>query len=241
VSAADAGHQLSVVVTETPAGHEAETAASAGYEVQSGTFTAGTPSIGGTASVGSTLTASAGNWSPTPALVGYQWLRDGQPITGATSSTYAVTAGDAGHKISVVVRASAPGMETASATSQTVSIATPAAAASTSTESATTKKAAGGSTGTKAGGKLSIVKKPRIAGKGKVGGKLTVSKGTWSVKPASVEYQWLRDGKAIAGATHVSFKVTQADAGATLSVRVTASAPGHGKVTVTTAKVRMAH
>jgi hypothetical protein len=237
VAAADAGHQLSVEVTEAPAGPGAETAVSAAYEVEPGTFNTGSPTISGTPAVGSTLTATAGNWSPTPALVGYQWLRDGQPITGATGSTYAVTAADAGHQISVVVRASAPGIETASATSQTVSIATPTA----STEVATTKKATGGSTGNKSGAKLSPVKKPRIAGADKVGGTLRVSEGTWSVKPASLEYQWLRDGKAIAGATHASFKVTQADAGATLSVRVTASAPGHGKATVTTAKVRPAN
>jgi Domain of unknown function (DUF2341) len=237
VAAGDAGRQLSVEVTEAPAGAGTETAVSAAYEVQPGTFTPGSPTISGSAAVGSTLSASGGNWSPTPALVGYQWLRDGQPIAGATGSTYAVTAGDGGHQISVVVRASAPGIETASATSSAVSIPTPAPA--TPIEGATTKKAPGGNQ-KPAATKLSIVKKPRIVGAHRVGGKLTVGTGTWSVKPASVTYQWLRDGKAIPGATHPSFKVTPADAGATISVRVTASAPGSGKATGASAKVRLA-
>ena len=60
VAAADAGHQLSVQVTETPAGVGTETAVSAAYEVQAGTFAPGSPSIGGNDAVGSTLTASGG-------------------------------------------------------------------------------------------------------------------------------------------------------------------------------------
>src|SRR5262249_59066439 len=82
VAAGDAGHQLSVEVTETPAGGAAVSATSAAYEVEAGTFTAGTPTIGGTDAVGSTLTASGGNWSPTPALLGYQRPRDPPPIPG---------------------------------------------------------------------------------------------------------------------------------------------------------------
>jgi hypothetical protein len=107
------------------------------------------------------------------------------------------------------------------------------------TDRATTEKAGAG-TKKAAPKKLALVKKPWVSGSRRVGGKLTVSAGTWSVKPASIAYQWLRDGKPIAGATHASYTVARADAGASLSVRLTASAPGHGKVTVTSAKVRLA-
>ncbi|HEY0277811.1 MAG TPA: DUF2341 domain-containing protein [Solirubrobacterales bacterium] len=237
IAPGDAGHQLSVEVTEEPAGVGPETALSAAAEVQAATFAPGTATIGGTAAVGSTLSASPGDWSPTPAQVTYQWLRDGAPIAGATSATYAVTAGDAGHAIGVTVRVASPGFEAASATSATVLIPTPAPALPVG--GTTTKNGAGGKR-KPAPANLSIVKKPRIVGAGKVGGKLTASSGSWNVKPASVSYQWLRGGKAIKGATHPTYKVTKADAGATLSVKVTASAPGSGKVTVTSAKVRLA-
>lgn len=44
-----------------------------------------------------------------PISVGYRWLRDGQPITGAIQSTYRVVAADRGHKIWAQVTAAAPG------------------------------------------------------------------------------------------------------------------------------------
>ncbi len=47
----------------------------------------------------------------------YQWLRDGEPIEGATGATYLVTADDRGARISVVVTANAPGYESASSES----------------------------------------------------------------------------------------------------------------------------
>jgi len=47
----------------------------------------------------------------------YQWLRDGEPIEGATGATYLVTADDAGSRISVAVTASAEGFEPTTSTS----------------------------------------------------------------------------------------------------------------------------
>ncbi|HEY4094539.1 MAG TPA: DUF2341 domain-containing protein [Baekduia sp.] len=303
VVAADAGRQLSVKVTEAPSGVGSESAVSAAYEVQSGTFTPGAPAIGGRGVIGATLSAAAGNWSPSPSAVGYQWLRDGQAIAGATFSTYVVAAADGGHQISVVVRATAPGIETASATAPAIGIA-PASVAATSAPSVTGTSSVGstvmasagawsatlstvsyqwlldgariaGATGKSykipasaagrklsieitveaagyapttvtsaavkvADGKLSVVKKPLIHGAHRVGAKLTVRAATWRVKPKKLAYQWLRNGKAIHGATRASFKVVRADRGATISVRLTATAAGYAKATVTTAKVKVA-
>ncbi len=54
--------------------------------------------VSGTAIVGNTLTALlATGWSAT----GYQWLRDGSAISGATSSTYVLQSADGGHAVSV--------------------------------------------------------------------------------------------------------------------------------------------
>ncbi|GAA1703261.1 ExeM/NucH family extracellular endonuclease [Microcella alkalica] len=51
------------------------------------------------------------------AELAYQWLRDGEPIEGATGATYRVTADDAGARIAVVATANAPGYESASSES----------------------------------------------------------------------------------------------------------------------------
>lgn len=54
----------------------------------------------GTPGVGNTLTAVlATGWTAT----GYQWKRDGTPISGATSTTYTLVTADAGHLITLTV------------------------------------------------------------------------------------------------------------------------------------------
>ncbi len=66
--------------------------------------TISTATISGTPTVGQTLSAvSAGvTGTPTPSE-SYQWLRDGQPIPGATSATYVVQASDYSHALSVTI------------------------------------------------------------------------------------------------------------------------------------------
>jgi subtilisin-like proprotein convertase family protein len=66
------------------------------------------PSITGTGEVGQTLSCSEGSWIDGFASVsfGYQWLRDGSPIAGASASTYAVQAADRGHTLTCEVTAS---------------------------------------------------------------------------------------------------------------------------------------
>jgi surface antigen len=71
-------------------------------------------SVSGTAARGDVLTADPGTFKdpyssdPVDATLTYQWMLDGQPITGATKSTYSLTRTDVGdHRISVAVTASA--------------------------------------------------------------------------------------------------------------------------------------
>lgn len=61
--------------------------------------------ISGTAALNSVLTASATISDPdgVDGTTTYQWLRDGTPITGATSATYTVTGADQGTVLSVTV------------------------------------------------------------------------------------------------------------------------------------------
>lgn len=67
------------------------------------------PVISGTVKVGQTLSASTGTWSGTaPISYSYRWARCSSScsaISGAAASSYTLTSGDVGQKISVVVTA----------------------------------------------------------------------------------------------------------------------------------------
>lgn len=64
------------------------------------------PSISGTTTSGSTLTATNGTWTGTPApTFTYQWKQNGVNISGATANTYVLTASDVGKTITVSVTA----------------------------------------------------------------------------------------------------------------------------------------
>lgn len=59
------------------------------------------PTITGTPKVGSTVTAVPPTWNTTGVQDTRQWLRNGQPITGATATTYLVRADDVNAALSV--------------------------------------------------------------------------------------------------------------------------------------------
>lgn len=67
------------------------------------------PSVSGGYEVGGVLQATSGTWSADGFAYTFQWLRDGEPIDGATSSSYTVTAPDWCRELSVVVTAHADG------------------------------------------------------------------------------------------------------------------------------------
>jgi hypothetical protein len=151
------------------------------------------PAIVGTVEYGSTLSVRTGSWQPAPVVLGYQWLRDGEPIPGADDPTYTVTAYDAGHRLSVAVRGSRDGYVPQTRTSgPTKKVAEPVITAGT----------------------------PRVTGNPVVGRTLTAQPGIW--KPSSLElgYQWKRDGKVIPGATAKTYTLTEADRGHTVHVVV---------------------
>ena len=76
-----------------------------------------TPTISGAATVGQTLTAAAGAWTPGSVGFTYQWLRNGVAIGGATASTLTLTSADLGAVIAVAVTGSATGYAPVSITS----------------------------------------------------------------------------------------------------------------------------
>jgi hypothetical protein len=77
---------------------------------------------------------------------------------------------------------------------------------------------------------------PKIGGTPKVGQQLTIDDGTWDTGPLTFAFTWLRNGTPIAGATNRTYRtydVVSPDAGATLSVLVTARRAGYQDGTAT--------
>lgn len=63
---------------------------------------------------------------------------------------------------------------------------------------------------------------------------LGVNEGNWGPAPVSFSYQWQRNGVAIPGAINATFRLTPADAGSYISVRVTGSKAGYASVSQST-------
>ncbi|MCY7325588.1 MAG: cell wall-binding repeat-containing protein [Microbacteriaceae bacterium] len=169
------------------------------------TMNIGTPTISGTPVTGNTLTANAGTWSPTPIAFGYEWLRDGTAVTGASASTYKLTTADVTAKISVRVIGTKSGFTTATATSAaTAAVAPPTL--------------------------LLVSAAPTISGTVKVGYRLTANTGTWSPAPVNLSYQWLRNGTAIVGATSSTFTLTFADVRSKITVKVIGTKSGYPSI-----------
>ncbi len=83
---------------------------------------------------------------------------------------------------------------------------------------------------------LSMVNKrlPRIKGTLRVGRVVRVTTGTWTPYPKKLTFRWYAGKRAIKGATRQRFTLTKKQAGKRLRVVVTASAPKHESLAVTT-------
>ncbi|NKX53056.1 S8 family serine peptidase [Arthrobacter mobilis] len=180
------------------AGPVSEPAPSPAAEPAEPTLSAGSPAITGTAAVGATLTADPGTWTPGTTLA-YQWNRNGTAIPGAAAKSYTPVPDDAGATLTVTVTGSQDGYAPASATS------------------AATVPVAAGTLQTSA---------PTISGTVKVGYTLTAAPGTWTAG-TTLAYQWYRSGSAVLGATGPKYALTAADAGKTITVRVTGTKAGY--------------
>lgn len=205
------GGQFPVLLKEEKTVDSAATA-----EVAPALFTASpAPTIdNATPTFGDTLTASVADWSPAADLA-WQWLRDGQPIEGATNASYEAVVADVDRALSVEVTGTAEGVET--------------------------KKVASTETAKVQAKPFAAAPAPSIDGAApKPGDRLTASVADWS--PAvELAWQWLRDGLPVAGATGPWYVVTDADTGHALSVRVSGSSPGYAERSVespATAKVQ---
>ncbi|MEI7056261.1 carboxypeptidase regulatory-like domain-containing protein [Nocardioides sp. CCNWLW239] len=155
------------------------------------------PVVSGEALVGKKLTATAGEWDVADVSVHYQWLRDGEPVDGATEATYALTEPDAGHRLSVQVTAEKDGYVSATADSE--------------------------ATDAVSHGPLVNAQAPIVTGTPQVGETLSAYPGVWSAEGATFTYQWRRDGSPVEGATEATYALGAADLGSVLSVEVSAT------------------
>jgi RHS repeat-associated protein len=163
------------------------------------------PAIAGQTQAGDTLVASPGSWSNANSYA-YQWEdcngSSCSPISGATSSTYTLTANDVGHQVEVVVT----GLDS------------PLQSSATSSPTATVTAVPPASTAP-----------PTISGYSMVGEQLSSTTGSWSGTAPSYSYQWLRcDGQGqscqnVSGATSSTYTPTSSDLSSELEVQVTAT------------------
>ena len=97
--------------------------------VQAGRFEFTAPfTLTGRAHLGERLTVQPGTYTPADAEVTYTWLRDGQPIAGATGPAYDAAVADVGRRLSVRVGLRHAGYRDAT---QTLSTAAPVTTSST--------------------------------------------------------------------------------------------------------------
>lgn len=197
-----------------------------------GCVLAGTPSVAGSSSFTVTATNDRGSASRTLTLVvhnkvpsiGAVTLKPGKvtvpysaklPVTGV-GATCAVTAGSLPPGVALKSCALSGTPTKKGSYAFTVTARNDGGAASrTFTLSVASAK------------KFTKVYAPTISGTAKVGKTLKAKVKTWKPKPAKLSWQWYRNGVAITGATKTSYKLTKADKGKKLTVRVVGSRVGY--------------
>jgi len=124
------------------------------------------PTIQGTAIQGQIVSCSSGTWTNSPTGYAYTWQRAGANISGATASSYTLTAGDVSHAITCTVVASNAVGSSAPAVSQPV---VPSASSGGSGGGS-----GGGGSGGGSGGGGTGIPAPRLTSLKVVPGKVTV-------------------------------------------------------------------
>jgi hypothetical protein len=209
VRAADVGATLRVVQRLTATGYQPTTLTSA----DTGTVPdpvidpSPVPTVVGTPQVGSPLSVQAGTWMTGVAL-GYQWYVGGVAVSGATGTTYRPSASDLGKTVRVEVTGTRTDYPAVTrASSETAAVAT---------------------------GVLTSAR-PTIRGTAEVGRTLTARPGAWT-PGTTFAYVWYADGKVVKHQTRARLRLTTAQQGHRITVRVTGSLPGYQTVSRTSAR-----
>jgi hypothetical protein len=149
----------------------------------------------GKPTVGRILSAPARVTADPKATLRYQWMRGAGVIAGATASRYQVRTVDVNKRLAVRVTVSRPGWPNKYVSTSTTIVA---------------KRAL-------------KVGRVTASGTAKVGRKLTARTPGWRPSSVRFRYRWLRDGKAIPGATKAHYRLRKADRRTVIRVRVTAT------------------
>jgi hypothetical protein len=153
--------------------------------------------------VGATVTAIPGKWADQKVKFSYQWSRNGSPIAGATSSTYALVADDRDANVTITITGKSLGYGTTSITSApltALSELTPAPAVLTGTATS--------------------------------GNTLTVTTGAWKPGIVAFSYAWYRDGTLVqSGPTDTTYVLSSEDVGRVITATVTGTETGYATVT----------
>lgn len=169
--------------------------------------TGSAPVLTGGSSVGSTLSAlNLGTWSPSGIALKMQWQVNGRAVASATGGTYVIRLADVGKKITLKVTVANFAGEGYPSTSKV-------------------SKSIKATRGTVSIGDCYM----DLPNGTTVGKTVSVVDGYWYAGTARVAYtrQWLRNGKPIAGATKNRYKLTAADKGKKIEVKVTGPARGY--------------
>lgn len=203
LTAGDLGTRTSVKVTGNKVGYSSlvKTSAQAAVVALGTMANSVAPTISGPPQVGLPLTAAPGTWAPSGVTLGYQWLAGGAVVAGATARAFIPTSAQLAKTMAVRVTATKAGY---------------APLAQTSVSSAAV-----------APGTLSNTTAPSASGSALVGSTLRAAVGSWAPAGVTFTYQWLRSGTAVVGGTQATYKLTVADRGKTLAVRVTGRKTGY--------------
>jgi Ig domain of plant-specific actin-binding protein len=212
--AADVGHALAAVVQATFGTTTQAAFSSASMPVMAagvaGPVLTSAPELQGTEEQGEQLTISPGVWKSAGTIAfHFQWYRCDEQgahcssVHGATAGTYRLTARDTGQTIGATIQG-------------TDSTGTAVAYTSLAGPIATT------------GAQLAAVGQPEVSGEPKADTALTAGQGSWTAKPTSTSFTWMRcnpNGRlcvAIPGATASTYTPTAADLSHRLVAVVTA-------------------
>ncbi len=174
------------------------------------------PSLSGTPRAGQALTAQVSAFSPTPDRVRITWRRDGAAVAsadvdaGAAAPSYAVTAADAGARISVQVTAEREHYA-------------PTTVASDATAAVTAR--------------FGPVARPRLVGTARVRGVVRVRLGGVVPRPDRISVAWRRGTTRLA-ARGATYRVTARDRGRRITAVVTYRRVGFDPLSVATTATR---
>jgi surface antigen len=199
VTRAQYGKRIAAQITATRSGYQSITVRTKpSARVDWGRYAVTAPTVSGTPEVGQTLRFTKGKATPTPDKHVVWWEADGEVIVGSRNKPLVLTDDLVGKRITAVALVNGEGYYK--------------------------RTVASAPTAPVVRGEVEVTSPTRVTGRRVIGKVLTARPGATS--PASgvaAAYQWLRNDTPIPGATGVRYRLTAADVGRHMSVRVTHS------------------